>query len=226
MEKISGIYKIENNVNHHMYIGKAKDIYHRWVKHKSDARRKKDNCPIHIAIRTYGENNFTFSIIEIIEEKDYSKIANEREKYWIKFFNTYENSNHYNLTPGGDGGKGHKLTKQQKENISNGLKTFYQTKKGKEKAKQQSDFMKKQGGCNYKPHTKEWKQQHSEHMKGCNNPNYNKHSNGKRCKCIETNIIYESTRQAEEKTGINHTGISAACRGVQKTAGGYHWQYI
>lgn len=142
MRKISGIYKIENNINHHTYIGKAKDIYHRWAEHKSDARREKDNYPIHIAIRTYGENNFTFSIIEIIEEKDYNKIANEREKYWIKFFNTYENSNHYNLTPGGDGGKGHKLTEQQKENISNGLKKYYQTKEGKEKAKQQSDFMK------------------------------------------------------------------------------------
>lgn len=42
--------------------------------------------------------------------------------------------------------------------------------------------------------------------------------------CIETNIIYESIKEAKNKTGINH--ISEACNGKQKTAGGYHWQYI
>lgn len=26
----------------------------------------------------------------------------EREKYWIKYYNTYEDRNHYNETPGGD----------------------------------------------------------------------------------------------------------------------------
>lgn len=53
-----------------------------------------------------------------------------------------------------------------------------------------------------------------------------KHS--KRVKCIETGIIYNSTRDAERKTNIAHNYISKCClkRKYYKTAGGYHWCYI
>jgi hypothetical protein len=63
-------------------------------------------------------------------------------------------------------------------------------------------------------------------MSGSNNPNYGKHSNGKKCLCIELNQIFQSTREASQKTGIAHTGIAATCRGAQKTSGGYHWEYL
>lgn len=45
--------------------------------------------------------------------------------------------------------------------------------------------------------------------------------------CIETGVFYYGTRDAEHKTGIQHTCISQACKenGTQKTAGGYHWRY-
>ena len=33
---ISGIYKIENLINHHVYIGLSKDIPNRWRGHKSN----------------------------------------------------------------------------------------------------------------------------------------------------------------------------------------------
>ena len=42
--------------------------------------------------------------------------------------------------------------------------------------------------------------------------------------CIETNEIYESTRDAESKVGIKHQNISRACK-TKNTAGGYHWEY-
>lgn len=41
---------------------------------------------------------------------------------------------------------------------------------------------------------------------------------------IDTGIIYESAKDAQQKTGIHN--ISAVCRGVRSAAGGYHWQYI
>jgi hypothetical protein len=43
--------------------------------------------------------------------------------------------------------------------------------------------------------------------------------NGGRSKaviCLNTGVIYESTREAERETGINHGSISACCRGKQK----------
>lgn len=49
-------------------------------------------------------------------------------------------------------------------------------------------------------------------------------SNYRKVKCVETGEIFESIKSAKDKYKINN--ISAACRGVQKTAGGYHWEYI
>ena len=43
--------------------------------------------------------------------------------------------------------------------------------------------------------------------------------------CVETNTIYKSMREAEERTGIHNSKICLVCKGQRKTAGGYHWQY-
>ena len=44
--------------------------------------------------------------------------------------------------------------------------------------------------------------------------------------CIETGKIYTSIAQASRETGIYPSGISGACHGSQKTAGGYHWEFV
>ena len=45
----------------------------------------------------------------------------------------------------------------------------------------------------------------------------------RKVKCVETDKVYESAAEAGRKTGVSASGISACCRGSQKTAGGYHW---
>jgi len=45
-------------------------------------------------------------------------------------------------------------------------------------------------------------------------------------RCVETGKVYIGTREAEQETGINHSGISRACRGVYEKAGGFHWEYV
>lgn len=223
---LSGIYMIENLITHHLYIGKSKNIEHRWSEHLSDAQNHKDKYPIHLAIQKYGQENFKFSILEIMNEEEYLQHSNEREIYWIKYYNTYLNKEHYNLTPGGDGGKDRKLTKEQKDNISKKLKQYYQTPEGQAKAKKQSLYMQEHPITTHNPHTEEWKKGHSKRMTGENNPNFGKHGRGKKCRCIETQKVYDSTRQAAEEIGVAHTGIAAACRGAQQTSGGFHWEYI
>ena len=37
---------------------------------------------------------------------------------------------------------------------------------------------------------------------------------------------YKSIKQAEIDTGILATGITRACRGIQKTCGGFIWKYV
>ena len=92
------IYLITNKLNNKQYVGKTEyTIIDRWKEHKKNYKSLRDNMPIHKAMFKYGEGYFE---ICQLEECDNS-LLNEREKYWIKYYNTYYNG--YNATLGGDG---------------------------------------------------------------------------------------------------------------------------
>lgn len=48
----------------------------------------------------------------------------------------------------------------------------------------------------------------------------------KKVRCVETGVVYESGRAAGRELGVRREGISDVLRGVQKTAGGYHWEVV
>ena len=90
----SGIYKIENLITHHVYIGQSKDIYRRYhFHHKYDY--KKLDFQLYKAMRKYGIENFSIVVLELCEE---SKL-DEREVFWISYYDSYHNG--YNATSGG-----------------------------------------------------------------------------------------------------------------------------
>lgn len=94
---MSYIYKITNILNGKVYIGKTnKTIKERWGEHKRASIRYPER-PLYRAFSKYGFDNFS---IEQIEEVPLN-IVDEREKYWIKYYDTYKNG--YNATLGGDG---------------------------------------------------------------------------------------------------------------------------
>lgn len=95
MEKICGIYKITNKINGKMYIGQSVDIYDRWIKEKAPSAQK---YALQRAFDKYGRENFNFEIIERLKPDK----LNEREIYWIAYYDTYNNG--YNETLGGDTG--------------------------------------------------------------------------------------------------------------------------
>lgn len=45
-------------------------------------------------------------------------------------------------------------------------------------------------------------------------------------KCVETGQVFDSATAAADWLGIATNTLSAAARGVNPTAGGYHWEYI
>ena len=97
---MQGIYKITNLINQKSYIGKSKNIEERWKQHlRPSSWQREPNKLLYKAFKKYNINNFSFEIIEILE--DYNQ-SNQRQQYWINKLNTYNNG--YNATLGGDGG--------------------------------------------------------------------------------------------------------------------------
>lgn len=98
MIKYGRIYIIRNTINSKVYVGQTTvNIKLRFQNHLSAARRGKDYV-IGKAIRKYGESNFYVELLEecLVEE------LNEREKYWIQFFNSTNNKFGYNMSIGGN----------------------------------------------------------------------------------------------------------------------------
>ena len=63
------------------------------------------------------------------------------------------------------------------------------------------------------------------YIRGGNNRRYNKNGRAIQVKCVETGIIYQSAKEAAEKTGARLAGIYEIISGCKrtKTSGGYHW---
>lgn len=98
------IYKITNKINEKCYIGQTRqNVNDRWLTHKraSTTNINEYNMCIKRAFRKYGIENFIF---EIIEECDES-LLNEREIYWISYYDSFRKG--YNSTLGGGGRLGH-----------------------------------------------------------------------------------------------------------------------
>ena len=90
------VYITTNHVNGKQYIGQRK--YDKQGKWKEYLR---SGIILSRAIEKYGLKNFSK---EIIEECKTKKILNEREIYWINYYNAVESDNFYNIASGGDGG--------------------------------------------------------------------------------------------------------------------------
>ena len=68
------------------------------------------------AVEYHGKENFTRVILERdIVDLD---VLNEREIYWIAYYNTFKNYSDYNLTAGGGGGLGSKRSDETKAKLS------------------------------------------------------------------------------------------------------------
>lgn len=93
------IYKISNSINDKVYIGQTLySIEKRWQEHCYCSKKEKlQHRPLYSAMNKHGIENF---YIELLEECD-NNLLDEREKYWINYYNSYHKG--YNATIGGDG---------------------------------------------------------------------------------------------------------------------------
>lgn len=223
-----GIYKFTNKLNGNIYIGQSTDISARRRSHVNDAycRGKDSNCPFHQAIIKYGEDGFDFEILEECSKE----LLNERERYWIEYYDSYHHG--YNASPGGDNcgerSDGRPLLLYDLNgnfvreicNIASTARelgvhygTVYQVIQGIRKSvknyqikrKESDDFPKKIAPYNSKQGGAYTVLQLDK----------------------DNNILneYNSVNEAARQTGCDSSAISKVCRGKLRTTGGFKWKY-
>jgi group I intron endonuclease len=123
------IYKAVNKVNGKIYIGQTRST----VDQRIYEHLKIGGSPVfHKALKKYGIKSFELSIIDFA---DSIQELNQKEVYWIKFYNS-KIPNGYNLTDGGNGPIGYVWTEVQRRNHRRDLKgKTYEEIFGEEKAK-------------------------------------------------------------------------------------------
>lgn len=203
------IYKITNQINGKIYIGKTlKTIEERFKEHCNSYKKKRnEKRPLYSAMNKYGIENFDIKEVEKCDDRS----VNEREKYWIEYYGSFKNG--YNATLGGDG----------KAYIDRELviKTYNEIQNQKKVAELlnisvdsvhdiliQNDILIK---------SKE---------------DFLKDLNRKSVAMIDKNTleilkIFSSIKEAEVYLGISYRShISEVCNGKRKTCQGYIWKYI
>lgn len=205
--KSNDVYKITNKVTGKIYIGITNQGAGARYRHHWYEARIGEPSPIHRSMAKYGEENFTFEIIEVVDTYDELK---EREKYWIKFYDSMNREKGYNLTEGGDGTFGRLHSEETKEKIRQkaiGRKASEETKK------KMSEIQKK------------YSKQHRAHADKIRVLNYKPIE----VFDLEGNKIeeFETTKRCAEKYGVSSTTVKLYCRAEQPipTKFGVIWRY-
>lgn len=244
MDKVIGIYCIENIKNNKRYIGQSIDVNLRLSNHKSALRHNRHrNIHLQDAWNKYGEENFNFYIIcECAEEE-----LDDKECCYISEFNCMNPSYGYNFESGGNKNKHPSDVTRQKMSESHigvqaginnpawGVPKSAETKK-KISDTQMERFKNKENHPMFgKHHSQDAKNKMSESLKGkyagSNHPFFGQtHSEEERKKISqcrggkpifspELNEEFWGAAAAEEKYGFNHSLIIACCRGKRKHTG-------
>lgn len=157
------LLKFPNNKN---YIGCTCNLYRRVRAYWISYNRKnlyKNEMQVVLAIKEFKFENVK---LEILEELFVNSDKVEREKFYIKLYDSTNINKGYNRSEGGAGSLGCKILNRQ--NIKS----------------------------------------------------------RKKIRCIETAEVFESIKEANNKTHISNGNIVSCCKGNRNNAGGFTWEYI
>ena len=277
------IYKVTNIDNGKVYIGQTvQSIDRRWKQHINDSfnENKRDfQNYFHNAIRKYGVKSFS---IEKIEECNDDKL-NDREIYWIDFYQSCNKNIGYNMTFGGGGavkytddyilklwdkgysiGEMHEISNIDRGWISRRLKSAGVSQTDINKRRYDKTVNKTSNIvyhydidgnylASYFSLNEAYRQTNIAHIENCCNhiqrqaggfrwsyekvdklpPMKERVTSNKarqigRYDASNLNLleVYSSASEAGRVNNLNKSNILRACKGRQKTCGGYIWKYI
>lgn len=222
----SGIYKFTSKTTGLSYIGKSVDIQRRYKDHK----RTDDGYSFHNAIKEHGWEDFTFEILEYCEIEQ----LNERERYWIAYYDTYYHG--YNETPGGEGSptSGKKKPVAQYDLNGNFIAAYISELDAERQLNiksKASNISKVCLGKAFMSNGYQWRFitndiDYKENIGACPEKAL-RTKLGQVAQCdLETHEIiqvFNSIAEASRLTKIDRRSISAVCNGRYKSSGGYYW---
>lgn len=146
-----GIYCFRNKVNGKVYIGKSIDLDRRIKEHYYLLHSNLDTSRLQTDFNVYGYSSFEVSILE---ECSKSKI-NEREIYWIAFYDARNPEKGYNKAKGGEGGCGHPQSVESRTKISEAAKRQHQNMTPEQRAERSEAISKASKGRKMTPEQRE-----------------------------------------------------------------------
>lgn len=167
---MKGIYLITNHVNGKIYVGSSRDIYARLRQHfNALIADRHGNIHLQRAWKEYGEDAFSFSIVESVEDE--TRLI-EAEQVWIDKSEAAHRDVGYNISPSARGRAmpeevkaklrakrlGGKLTDEHRRKLSESHLGQISWNKGKrfseESKKKMSDSMRKKYAAGFSPWNK------------------------------------------------------------------------
>lgn len=209
------IYLVKNQQNKIVYVGQQ-------IGTKSLDEYKGSGLLLNRAYNKYGKDYFKQEIVEYCDIDE----LNNKEKLYIKQYNT-KFPHGYNLTEGGDGNKGLKFTKEQKQKIS-------QNKKGQKYPKEHGEKIRQAKlGKKRDPETinKIIQTKASKHNIKIDLSLKNQaRSNSQKTILqydLQSNLLneYQSAQEAGRCLGKSGNSIADCASGRQSTAYGFVWKY-
>ena len=196
----SCIYLWTNLVNGKKYVGQT-TCFHRRM---GTYRHTYPNAYMERAVNKHGLDNFDITILE--RDVPLDKL-DEREQYWLDYYQSYDLDKGYNIC-----------------RIASTTEGVTHTE---EWCKEHSEWLKDKWATD-EDYRKFW----HDKMSGENNYFYGKDCSGdknghaKSIICVEKNKIYTTVKEAAKENNTSRQNISNALNGRQETAGGYHWEYV
>ncbi len=172
----------------------------------------------------------TYEIIEECYCGINKEFINERERYWIKYYDSFKNG--LNCNEGGHGNLGHSPSKETLKKMSESKKGI---KHSEERNKRKSEITKG------RKHTDDAKLKMSKVKRERMNDNIknkirlgligNKNGIGnkgtpKKVICLNNKKVYNSIKEAADMLDLHATNITNVCKGKYKQTGGYNFKYF